>query len=58
MSWDTYKLQAILFFALARAFGETRSEAVARFTQGELCKLGGDELTVGMVYGFAEAAGY
>lgn len=58
MKWETYKLQAILFFVLARIHGETRLEAVTRFTDGDLCKLGGAELTVGMVYGFAAAAGY
>lgn len=58
MSWETYKMQAALFFALAKMAGHSREDAVNAFICGELCKLGGDELTVGIVYGFAEAGGY
>jgi hypothetical protein len=51
-------LQAILFFVMAKAAGESRSEAVARFVGSPLCEAFGDRLTVGNVYGFAQAGGY
>jgi hypothetical protein len=51
-------LQAILFFVMARAEGKSRSEAVSEFVESELCRAFGDTLTVGNVYGLAEAGGY
>ncbi len=51
-------LQAILYFTMAKMEGRTRSEAVAAFIGSEMCKAFGDALTVGNVYGLAEAAGY
>jgi hypothetical protein len=51
-------LQAILFFMLAKGDGKTRSEAVAEFIGSPMCRDFGDGLTVGNVYGLAEAGGY
>jgi hypothetical protein len=51
-------LQAILFFVLAKAAGDSRSEAVSKFVGSPLCEAFGDRLTVGNVYGFAQAGGY
>lgn len=53
------KLQAILYFVLAKIDGKTRLEAITSFCDGELCRtMFNDNLTVGMVYGLAEAGGY
>lgn len=51
-------LQAILYFVLAKMNGKTRSEAVADFIGSPMCREFGENLTVGNVYGLAEAGGY
>lgn len=51
-------LQAILYFVMAKAEGKTRSEAVNAFIGSPMCLAFGDKLTVGNVYGLAEAGGY
>lgn len=50
-------LQAILFFIVKRMSNNTREQAIKDFLKTEICKAF-DELTVGNVYGLAEAAGY
>ena len=53
------KLQAIIYFVLAKIEGKTRLEAIQAFCDGELCRtMFNDRLTVGMVYGLAQAGGY
>ena len=51
-------LQSILFFVLCKAQGKTRSEAISAFIGSPMCLAFGNGLTVGNVYGLAEAGGY
>lgn len=56
---ESVKFQAILYFVLAKIDGKTRLEAIQGFLDGELNRrYFNDRLTVGMVYGLAEAGGY